>query len=164
MSATIDRSTCLVEPSCSKVSHSCFTHVWHHLLGCPIVHRESPNFIRISVCTSALSVLLLRRSLKTDLHLLGLASHPLCLILSHQDHQNLSPHAPGDLGNLIDDSNLKNLHDFLQFGCSEHLRLHLRVFTAFVWLLDLFLLHNWDFNYSFSELPQFPMPLVSLTP
>ena len=61
---------------------------------------------------------------------------------------NLSPHAPGDLGNLIDDLHLRNLHDFLQFGCSEHLRVHLRIFTAFVWLLDLFLLHNWDFNYS----------------
>ena len=31
----IDRPTCLVEPSCSKISHSCFPHVWHHLLGCP---------------------------------------------------------------------------------------------------------------------------------
>ena len=32
---------------------------------------------------------------------------------------------------------------FLQFGCSEHLRLHLRIFRAFVWLLDLYLLHHW---------------------
>ena len=71
---------------------------------------------------------------------------------------------PGDLGNLIDVLHLRNLHDFLQFGCSEHLRLHLRIFTAFVWLLDLFLLHNWDFNYSFSELPQFSVPLASLAP
>ena len=80
------------------------------------------------------------------------------------DHRNPSPYAPGDLGNLIDDLHLKNLHDFLQFGCSEHLRLHLRIFTTFVWLLDLFLLHNWDFNYSFSELPQFSVPLASLAP
>ena len=29
--ARIDRSTCLVEPSCAKISHSCFPHVWHHL-------------------------------------------------------------------------------------------------------------------------------------
>ena len=57
---------------------------------------------------------------------------------------------------------LRNLHDFPQFGCSEHLRLHLRIFTAFLWLLDLFLLHNWDFNYSFSELPQFSVLLASL--
>ena len=46
------------------------------------------------------------------------------------------------VGNLIDDLHLRNLHDFLQFGCSEHLRLHLRIFTAFVRLLDLYLLHN----------------------
>ena len=80
------------------------------------------------------------------------------------DHWNLLPHSLGDLGNLIDVLHLRNLHDFLQFGCSEHLRLHLRIFTAFVWSLDLFLLHNWDFNYSFSELPQFSVPLASLAP
>ena len=34
MCARIDRSTCLVEPSCWKISHSCFSHFWHHLLGC----------------------------------------------------------------------------------------------------------------------------------
>ena len=63
MCARIDQSTGLVEPSCSKISHSCFPHVW------------------------------------------------------------LSPHSPGDLGNLIDDLHLRNRHDYLQFGCSEHLRL-----------------------------------------
>ena len=55
---------------------------------------------------------------ETDLHLLGL------LILEHPlEHRNLSPHAPGDLGNLIDDLHLRNLHVFLHSGCSEHLRL-----------------------------------------
>ena len=48
---------------------------------------------------------------QTDLHLLR---H---LILLHLlDHRDLSPHAPGDLGNLNDDFHLKNLHDF--FFCS----------------------------------------------
>ena len=32
MCARIDRSTCLVEPSCS-LSHSRNTHIWHRLLG-----------------------------------------------------------------------------------------------------------------------------------
>ena len=100
------------------LSHSCFTHVWHHPLGC-----LSRQFIVNLGSLSALS----------DLHLLG-----LLILLLLLDHRNLSPHAPGDLGNLIDD-----LHYFLQFGCSEHLRLHLRIFRACVWLLDLFLLHNW---------------------
>ena len=45
---------------------------------------------------------------ETDLHLFGL------LILLHLlEHRNLSPHAPGDLGNLIADLQLRNLHDFL---------------------------------------------------
>ena len=74
------------------------------------------------------------------------ASDPsLCLIL---DRWNLSPHALGDhmrlildhgdphssddLGNFIDVSRVRNLHDFLQFGSAEHLRLHLRIFRAFV--------------------------------
>ena len=90
---------------------------------------------------------------ETDLHLLGL------LILLHLlDHRNLSPHAPGDLGNLIDDLQLRNLHDFLQSGCSTHLRLHFRVVEACVWLMNLFPLHNWYVNYSFSELPLFSVP------
>ena len=59
---------------------------------------------------------------------------------------------------------LRNLHDFLQSGCSEHLHLHLRIFRVRDWLLDLFLLHNWDFSYSFSELPQFSVPLALLAP
>ena len=54
---------------------------------------------------------------QTDLHLLR---H---LILLHLlDHRNMSPHAPGDLGNLIDDLHLKNLHDFfLQYLSSSAL-------------------------------------------
>ena len=84
MCERIDRCTCLVEPSCS-LSHSCFTHVWHH-------HD----------CSSWISGLCLHFGFvhppfeirtETGLHLLRL------LILLHL----LSPHAPGDLGNLIDD-------------------------------------------------------------
>ena len=75
--------------------------------------------------------------------------------------RNLSLYAPG---NLIDDLQLRNLHDFLQSGCSTHLRLHLRIVGACVWLLNLFLLHNWDVNYSFSEIPQFFVPSASLAP
>ena len=75
---------------------------------------------------------------ETDLHLLGL------LILLHLlDHRNLSPHAPGDLGNLNDDLQLRNLHDFLQSRCSAHLRLHFRIVKACAWLLNLFPLYNW---------------------
>ena len=59
---------------------------------------------------------------------------------------------------------LRNLHDFQQSGCSEHLHLHLRTFRVRDWLLDLFLLHSWDFCYSFSELPQFSVPFASLAP
>ena len=88
--------------------------------------------------------------------------HLLILLRLILDHRNLSPHAPGDLGNLIGDLHMRNFHDFLQSGCSEHLRLHSRIFSACVWLLDLFLLHNWDVNYSFSELPQFSVPLALL--
>ena len=47
---------------------------------------------------------------------------------------------------------------------SEHLCLHFRIFRACVWLLDLLLLHNWDVNCSFSELPQFSVPLALLAP
>ena len=39
-----------------------------------------------------------------------------CVVLCYGvvlDHRNLSPHAPSDLGNLIDDMHLRNLHDFL---------------------------------------------------
>ena len=62
MCARIDRSTCLVEPSCSKISHSCFPHVWHHLLGClsRLFFVNLGSFVCTFVCTSALSVLLLR--------------------------------------------------------------------------------------------------------
>ena len=74
----------------------------------------------------------------------------------------ITPLSPGDLETHIDVLHLRNIHAFLQSGCSEHLRLHLRILRAFVWLLDLFLLHHWDFYFSFSELPQFPVPLVSL--
>ena len=95
-----------------------------------------------------------------DLHLLGL----LILLRLVLDRRNLSPHAPGDLGDLVDDMHLRNLHDFLQSGCSEHLRLHLRIFRVRDWLLDLFLLHNWDFSHSFNELPQFSVPLALLAP
>ena len=95
---------------------------------------------------------------ETDLHLLGL------LILLHLlDHRDLSPHAPGELGNLIDDLH-RNLHDFLQSGCSTHLRLHFRIVGACVWLLNLFPLHNWEVNYFFSELPVFRAFFVSLAP
>ena len=59
---------------------------------------------------------------------------------------------------------LKNLHDLLQSGCSEHLHLHLRIFRDRDLLSDLFLQHNWDFSYSFSELPQFSVPSASLAP
>ena len=38
---------------------------------------------------------------------------------------------------------------------STHLRLRLWIFRACVWLLDLFLRHNCDVNYSFSELHGF---------
>ena len=98
MCERIDRSTCLVEPSCS-LSHSCFTHVWHH-------HD----------CSSWISGLCLHFGFvhppfeirtETGLHLLRL------LILLHL----VSPHAFGDLGNLIDDLHLRNLHHFLQSGC-----------------------------------------------
>ena len=59
---------------------------------------------------------------ETHLCLLGL------LILLHLlDHRNLSLYAPGNLGNLINDLQLRNLHDFLQSGCSTHLRLHFRI-------------------------------------
>ena len=72
---------------------------------------------------------------ETDLHLLGL------LILLHLlDHRNLSPPAPGELGNLIDVLQLRILHAFLQSACPTHLRLHFRI--------------DWDVNYSFNELPQ----------
>ena len=74
---------------------------------------------------------------ETDLHL------GLLTLLHLLDHRNLSPHAPGDLGNLIDDLQLGNLHDFLQSGCSTHLRLHFRIVGACVWSLNLFPLHNW---------------------
>ena len=75
---------------------------------------------------------------ETDLHLLGLLN-----LLHLLDHRNLSPHAPGDLGNLIDDLHMRNLHDFWQSGCSTHLRLHFRIIRACVWFLNLFPLHNW---------------------
>ena len=50
---------------------------------------------------------------------------------------------------------LRNLHDYLQFGCSEHLR-------SFGSSQPLFF--YWDFNYPSSELPKFSMSLVSLAP
>ena len=40
---------------------------------------------------------------ETDLHLLG-----LLILLQLLDHRNLSLHAPGDLGNLIDDLHMRN--------------------------------------------------------
>ena len=180
MCVRIDRSTCLVEPSCSKVWHSCFPHVWHHFLGC----LSRLFFVNLGSLSALLSALRLCPSCSwgKDWHWSAppRASDPsLCLILDHWnlsphapgdhlrlilDHRNLSPHSPGDLGNHIDVLHLRNLHDFLQSGCSEHFRLHLRIFRAFVWLLDLFLLHHWDTHYSFSELPQFSVPLLSLAP
>ena len=123
------------------------THVWHHPLGClsRLFIVNLPTLSALFVCNSVLSVLALEVRTETDLHLLGL----LILLRLILDHRNLSPHAPGDLGNLIDDLHLRNLHDFLQSGCSERLRLHFRIFSACVWLLGLFLLHNWDVNYFF---------------
>ena len=97
---------------------------------------------------------------ETDLHLLGL----LILLRVVLDHRNLSPHAPGDLGNLVNDTHLRNPHDYLQSGCSEHVHLHIRIFRIRVWLLDLFLLHSWEFSYSFSELPQFSVAVASGIP
>ena len=64
------------------------------------------------------------------------------------DHRNLSPHAPGDLGRTF----------------TIFYSLHFRIVGACFWLLDLFLLHNWDFSYSFSELPQFSVPFASVAP
>ena len=90
-------------------------------------------FHQLSLCTSALSALPLRVRTKSGAPSLQLRAVVLTifrvlyvhfepdlhlLILLHfMDHRNLSPHAPGDLGNLIDDLQLKNLHAFLQSGC-----------------------------------------------
>ena len=75
MCARIDRSTCLVEPSCSEISHSCFTHV----SAFSIVHRESlklcPHFcLHFGFGSPALEV-----RTETDLHLLGLLILSLCV-------------------------------------------------------------------------------------
>ena len=53
---------------------------------------------------------------ETDLHL------GLLILLHLLDHRNLSSHGPGDLGNIIDDLQLRNLHCF--------------------WLLNLFHFHS----------------------
>ena len=70
----------------------------------------------------------------------------------------------GTLATSVDNLHIRDLHNFLQSGCSEHLHLHLRIFRVRDWLLDLFLLHNWDLSCSFSELPQFSVPLPLLAP
>ena len=101
------------------LSHSRNTHVWHRLLVRPAFEVST----------------------ETDLHLTG---H---LVLQHLlDHRNLSPHAPGDLSNFNEDLHLRKVHDFLQFGCSTHLRIRFRIFRTF------------------SELPQFSVPLALLAP
>ena len=108
MCARIDQSTCLVEPSCS------LSLAQHARLASPsrrpftTVHREFWVFVRFVRPA-------VEGRTETDLHLLG---H--LVLMHHLVHRNLSP---GDLGNLNDDSHLRNLHDFLQFGCSTHLRL-----------------------------------------
>ena len=77
---------------------------------------------------------------ETDLCLLGL------LVLLHLlDHRNLSL-----LDNLINDLQLRNLHDFLQSGCSTHLCLHFRI-VRILTPTQAVPLHNWDVNFSFSE-------------
>ena len=115
MCARIDQSTCLVEPSCS------LSLAQHARLASPsrrpftTVHREFWVFVRFVRPA-------VEGRTETDLHLLG---H---LVLMHLlVHRNLSP---GDLGNLNDDLHLRNLHDFLQFGCSTHLRLRFRNFRV----------------------------------
>ena len=72
-----------------------------------IILRES----RFFVCTSGFVRPALEVRTETDLHLLGL----LILSASHPGSVEPVSHAPGDLGNLIDDLHLRNLHDFLQF-------------------------------------------------
>ena len=87
----------------------------------------------------------------------------LLILLHLLDHRNLSLHTAENFGNLIDDLQLKNLHDFLHSGCSTHLRLHFRI-VRILTRQTLFPLHNWDVNFSFSELPQFSVPFASLAP
>ena len=73
--ARIDRSTCLVEPSCSKISHSFFPHVWHHLLGC-LSRLFFVNLGPVLCLHFCLHFGFVRPALEvrteTDLHLLGL--------------------------------------------------------------------------------------------
>ena len=73
MCAMIDQSTCLVEPSCSKISHSCFPHVWHHLLGISVLCLHF--CLHFGFVRPALEV-----RTETDLQLLGLL---ILLSLSH---------------------------------------------------------------------------------
>ena len=48
-------------------------------------------------------------------------------------------------------------------GCSEHLRLRFRTFRVCgYWICSL--CNNWDMSYSFSELPQFSVPLALSAP
>ena len=152
LSVLMGYSQCLVQHNCVKlvtferyfpllsdVSLFLSTHVWHHLLGC-----RSPRDV---VCT--LSVLFVKKGLKLICISSGFQTCLRMLLV---------------LGNLVDKMHPRNLHDLLQSGCSEHLHLHFRIFRVRDWLLDLFLLHYWDFSSSYNELPQFSVPHASLAP
>ena len=123
-----------------------FTTVHHESLSAPSSLSRGALHLALhlwtdvwSFCTSALSVLPLRvrtecgapslhSDAAVDVHFETLLCLLGLLILLHLlDHRNVSLDAPENLDNLINDLQLKNLHDFVQSGCSTHLRLHFRI-------------------------------------
>ena len=131
--ALIDQSTRLVGPHCSL---SCLHFFWHSFIGCRsrlfIARTDVLVLLHFGFVRPAFEL----RTKWCTLH----ATHGVVLTIFGVIylHRSLSPHAPEDLGNFIDDLQLRNLHGFWQSRCSTHVRLHFRIVGACVWLLNLF--------------------------
>ena len=98
-----------------------------------------------------------------SLHSEPRSTYILELLLHLLDRRNLFLYAPGNLGKLSNDLQLRNLHDFLQSGCSTHHRLHFRI-VRILTRHRLCSLCTTGTSTIISVNLQFSVPLASLAP